>query len=96
VAETTVKRLLCCRFRRTGKAVEQVYQCWWRICQEMFSFYGFENHVFYDLYPFMTYLLTPPHTVGQIVADVLSGLSLTPPQECKKKVDGPQFLPGLF
>jgi hypothetical protein len=27
VAETTVKRLLCFRFRRTGKAMGQVYQC---------------------------------------------------------------------
>jgi hypothetical protein len=29
------KRLLCCRFRRTGKAVGQVYQSWWRICREI-------------------------------------------------------------
>jgi hypothetical protein len=35
VAETTVKRLLCCGFRRTGKAMVQVYQCWWRICREI-------------------------------------------------------------
>jgi hypothetical protein len=28
VAQTTVKRLLCCGFRRTGKATGQVYQCW--------------------------------------------------------------------
>jgi hypothetical protein len=28
VAETTVKRLLCCGFGRTGKAMGQVYQCW--------------------------------------------------------------------
>jgi hypothetical protein len=27
VAETTVKRLLCCGFRRTGKAMGQMYQC---------------------------------------------------------------------
>jgi hypothetical protein len=36
VAETRVKRLLFCGFRRTGKAMGQVYQCWWRICREMF------------------------------------------------------------
>jgi hypothetical protein len=36
VAETTVKRLLCCGFRRTGKVMGQVYHCWWRICREMF------------------------------------------------------------
>jgi hypothetical protein len=28
VSETTVKRLLCCGFRRTCKAMGQVYQCW--------------------------------------------------------------------
>jgi hypothetical protein len=27
VAETTVKRLLCCGFRRTAKAIGQIYQC---------------------------------------------------------------------
>jgi hypothetical protein len=27
--------LLCCGFRRTGKAMGQVYQCWWRICREI-------------------------------------------------------------
>jgi hypothetical protein len=27
------KRLLCCGFRRIGKAMGQVYQCWWRICR---------------------------------------------------------------
>jgi hypothetical protein len=30
-----VKRLLCCGFRRTGKATGQVYRRWWRICREM-------------------------------------------------------------
>jgi hypothetical protein len=30
-----VKRLLCCGFRRTGNAMGQVYQCWWRICREI-------------------------------------------------------------
>jgi hypothetical protein len=32
VAETTVKRLLCCGFRRSGKAMGQLYQCCWRTC----------------------------------------------------------------
>jgi hypothetical protein len=27
VADTTVERLLCCGFQRTGKAMGQVYQC---------------------------------------------------------------------
>jgi hypothetical protein len=35
-AETTVKRLLCCGFRRTGEEMGQLYQCWWRICREFF------------------------------------------------------------
>jgi hypothetical protein len=60
VAETTVKRLLCCGFRRTGKAMGQVYQCWWRICREINVFFRFEYPMFYVLYTFVTYLLTPP------------------------------------
>jgi hypothetical protein len=35
VSETTVKRLLCCGFRRTGKAMGQGHQIWWRICREI-------------------------------------------------------------
>jgi hypothetical protein len=35
VAETTVKRLLCYGFRRTGKAMRQVYQGWLKTCREM-------------------------------------------------------------
>jgi hypothetical protein len=63
VAETIVKRLLCCRFRRTVKAMGQVYQCWWRICREINVFYRLEYHMFYVLYPFETYLLTLPHII---------------------------------
>jgi hypothetical protein len=59
VAETTVKRLLCCGFRRTGKAMRQVYQCWWRICLEIHVFFRFESHLFYVLLPSVAYLLTP-------------------------------------
>jgi hypothetical protein len=33
-----VKRLLCCGFRRTAKAMTQVYQCWWRIFQVIYFF----------------------------------------------------------
>jgi hypothetical protein len=40
VAETTVKRLLCCEFQHTGKAMGQVYQCWWRICRKINVFPG--------------------------------------------------------
>jgi hypothetical protein len=35
VAET-----LCCGFRLTGKAMGQVYQCWWRVCREINVFPG--------------------------------------------------------
>jgi hypothetical protein len=58
--ETEVKRLLCCRFQCTGKAIEQVYQCWWRICREINVLSSFEYHIFYVLYPFVTYLWTLP------------------------------------
>jgi hypothetical protein len=64
VAETTVKRLLCCGFRRTGKAIGHVYQCWWRICREINVFPTFEYHMFYVLYPFVAYLLIPLRTSG--------------------------------
>jgi hypothetical protein len=30
------RKTLCCWFRLTGKAMGQVYQCWWRICGDMF------------------------------------------------------------
>jgi hypothetical protein len=32
MAETTVKRLPCYWYRRTGKEMGQLCQCWWRIC----------------------------------------------------------------
>jgi hypothetical protein len=57
---TTVKRLLCCGFWHTGKAIEQVYRCWWRIRREIDVFSKFEYHMFYVLYPFVTYVLTLP------------------------------------
>jgi hypothetical protein len=57
VAQTTVKKLLCCGFRRTDKAIGQVYQCWWRICREINVFLRFEYNMFYILYLFVSYLL---------------------------------------
>jgi hypothetical protein len=60
VAETTVRRLLCCGFQHTGKVMGQVYKRWWRIRQELNAFPMFEYHV---LYPFVTYLLTLPRTL---------------------------------
>jgi hypothetical protein len=39
----------------------QMYQCWWRICREINVFPSrFEYHIFYVLYPFVTYLLALP------------------------------------
>jgi hypothetical protein len=55
VAETRVKRLLCCGYRRRGKVMGQVYQCWWRICGEVIVFSKFEYHIFLVLYLFVTY-----------------------------------------
>jgi hypothetical protein len=57
VTETTVKRLLCCGFRRADKAMGQRYQGWWRIYREINVFSRFDYHMFYVLYPFVTYLL---------------------------------------
>jgi hypothetical protein len=34
-AQTTVKRLLCCGFRHTGKVIRKVYQGWWRTFREI-------------------------------------------------------------
>jgi hypothetical protein len=59
------QRLLCCEFRRTGKAMGQVYRCWWTICREINVFFSrFEYHVFHVLYSFVTYLLTLPRSKG--------------------------------
>jgi hypothetical protein len=62
VAETIFKRLLRCGFRRTGKTIGQVYQCWWRMCREINVSSRFEYHMVYVLYPFVTNLLTLPRT----------------------------------
>jgi hypothetical protein len=64
VAETTVRRLLCCGFRRTGKATEQVYQCWLRIRREINVFFSGSNITcFTFLYQFVTYLLDLPPSI---------------------------------
>jgi hypothetical protein len=60
VAETTVKRLLCCGFQCTGKIMGQVYQCWWRICREVKVLSKFKYRIFYVLYQSVTYLLSLP------------------------------------
>jgi hypothetical protein len=42
------KKLLCRGFRSTGKAMGEVYQCWWRIFREIFVFFSrFECFTFY-------------------------------------------------
>jgi hypothetical protein len=53
-----LRAVLCCGFRSTGKAMGQVYQCWWRICRDINAFSMFEYHMFHVLHPFVTYLLT--------------------------------------
>jgi hypothetical protein len=47
VAETTVKRFLCCGFRRTVKTTVQLYQCWRKLCREInvFFFQVWISHV---------------------------------------------------
>jgi hypothetical protein len=44
------QKLLRCGFRRAGKAMGQVYQCWWRMCREINVFSRLEYHMFYVLY----------------------------------------------
>jgi hypothetical protein len=65
VAETAVRRLLCCGYRRTGKAMGQVCQCWLRICREMNVFPRFNYHMSHVLYRFVTSLLTLPRKMIQ-------------------------------
>jgi hypothetical protein len=49
------KYFYACGFRRTGKAMGQVYQCWRRICRGInVCFARFEYHNFLVLYPFVT------------------------------------------
>jgi hypothetical protein len=50
MAETTVNWLLCCGFRRTGKAMGQVYQCWWSICREINVFFPGSNITYFTFY----------------------------------------------
>jgi hypothetical protein len=55
---------LCCGFRRTGKAMGQsVLMSVEHISKIKFFFLRYEYHVFYVLYPFVTYLLTLPRTI---------------------------------
>jgi hypothetical protein len=57
VAETAVKRLLCCGFRCAGKAADQLVEDMSRIK------YFFQIRIAQPvLYPFVTYLQTLPRT----------------------------------
>jgi hypothetical protein len=43
------QRLTCCRIRRIGKAMGQVYQCWWRMCLEI-SVFSDSNIICFTFY----------------------------------------------
>jgi hypothetical protein len=40
------------------KRWDKCYQWWWRICREICVLFQVQYHMFYVLYPFVTYLLT--------------------------------------
>jgi hypothetical protein len=42
--------LLCCGLRPTGKAMGQIYQCWWRICREINVFILVSNITCFTFY----------------------------------------------
>jgi hypothetical protein len=63
MAETIVKRLLCCGFRRSDKAMGQVYKCWWRICREINVFQVRISHVLCLIF-ILTDFLTLARAVG--------------------------------
>jgi hypothetical protein len=42
-------------FCAAGKAMGQVYQCWWTICRDISVFSRFVYHMFYNLYPFVNH-----------------------------------------
>jgi hypothetical protein len=60
MAETIVKRLPCCRFRRTGKAMISVSVLAEDMSRNKCFFPRSEYHMFHVLYPLVTYLLTVP------------------------------------
>jgi hypothetical protein len=63
VAETTVKRLLCCGFQCTGKAMDKISVS--VLVEDMSRNRCFSpglNITCFMFYPFVTYLLTLPRT----------------------------------
>jgi hypothetical protein len=76
VAETAVKRLPCCGFRRTGKAMgTTVISVGGGYVEKKMFVSRFEYHIFYVLYPFVTYLVTLPRTFKRQVLATSSRLS---------------------
>jgi hypothetical protein len=61
VVETEVWKWLRQQSKDLYAAMEQMYQCSWRIYREINVFCRFEYHIFYVLYTFVTYLVTLPH-----------------------------------
>jgi hypothetical protein len=62
------KRLLCCWYRHTSKAMGQIYQCWWRICREINVFFQVRiSHVlrFISIYNLFTY--SPSYHTAQFI-----------------------------
>jgi hypothetical protein len=51
------KRILCCGFHDTGKAMEEVYQCRWKIYRQINVSFP-QVRISHVLHPFMPYLLT--------------------------------------
>jgi hypothetical protein len=60
-AETTVKIIICCRFRRTNKVLGQMLVQ--DILRNKCFFFRYEYYIFYALNPFVTYLLTLPRII---------------------------------
>jgi hypothetical protein len=57
--------------------MEQVHQCWWRICREINVFSSFEYHMFYVLYPCVTYLLILPFIYSLLMFSSLQASLIT-------------------
>jgi hypothetical protein len=60
VADTGVKRLLCCGFRRTGTSVSMLVE---DMSRNKCFFIAGSDIMFYVLCPFVTYLLTLRHWI---------------------------------
>jgi hypothetical protein len=61
VAETAVKNFYAADFDALVKRWDKCANIGLRTCREINVISSFENHMFYVLYPFVTYLLTLSH-----------------------------------